>query len=357
MLGSQVMGYIRACTSFLGGCDLLYVGDANDFDFTEGAADANGNPTGYTTLARRLGPGSGAVAYAGLQAEGAVIVSGGTGYSTAPTVTIAAPSGVGTTATATATVSGGVVTAITITSPGSGYGNFPAISFSGGGGTGATASLTMKVGSIIVNSGGTGYTSATTPSVVISGGNPSTPATANNAVVTNGVVQSISVNTQGSGYTSAPTVTVVAGGGATAAGGAYLFPIDSLDDSIGVEVSQANAEGSSSSYEYSIQAKLAKMSQQLTNFNKKIDAASSCGQLVFIWRNNDGKIFVAGEKYVGGLRLLKFKLRQDGSKQQTGKKFSEFNGQDLVIKGTYSRSPYEFTGGIGVIDGLTPPIA
>ncbi|MCF7673903.1 MAG: hypothetical protein K9N23_00350 [Akkermansiaceae bacterium] len=45
---------------------------------------------------------------------------GGSGYASAPAVTIAAPSG-GTTATATATISGGVVTAITINTGGSGY--------------------------------------------------------------------------------------------------------------------------------------------------------------------------------------------------------------------------------------------
>lgn len=48
------------------------------------------------------------------------VTAGGTGYSSAPAVTISAPNS-GTQATATATISGGVVTAVTITNPGSGY--------------------------------------------------------------------------------------------------------------------------------------------------------------------------------------------------------------------------------------------
>lgn len=48
------------------------------------------------------------------------ITDGGSGYVSAPTVTISAPAS-GTQATATATITDGVVTAITITNPGAGY--------------------------------------------------------------------------------------------------------------------------------------------------------------------------------------------------------------------------------------------
>ncbi len=68
--------------------------------------------------------------------------AGGTGYTTAPTVTISAPPAGGTQATATATVSAGAVTAITVTNPGSGYLAAPTITF-GGPGTGATATAVM----------------------------------------------------------------------------------------------------------------------------------------------------------------------------------------------------------------------
>jgi hypothetical protein len=65
------------------------------------------------------------------------ITSGGSGYTTAPTVTI------GGNATATATVSGGKVTAVTVTFSGNDYLSPPAITFSGGSGTGAAATATM----------------------------------------------------------------------------------------------------------------------------------------------------------------------------------------------------------------------
>ena len=55
----------------------------------------------------------------------------GVGYSSAPTITIAAPPS-GTTATATCTVSGGAINAITITNAGSGYTSPPAVTVSGG---------------------------------------------------------------------------------------------------------------------------------------------------------------------------------------------------------------------------------
>jgi len=72
------------------------------------------------------------------------ITDGGTGYTTAPTVTIAAPT-TGTTATATATInSSGVVTSVTITNPGSGYTTTPAVTFSAPtSGTAATGTATL----------------------------------------------------------------------------------------------------------------------------------------------------------------------------------------------------------------------
>lgn len=65
------------------------------------------------------------------------VAAGGSGYGSAPTVTISAPDGLGPTvqATATATVSGGAVTAITITNPSTniGYVATPTVTLSGGG--------------------------------------------------------------------------------------------------------------------------------------------------------------------------------------------------------------------------------
>lgn len=73
------------------------------------------------------------------------VSAGGSSYTSAPTVTIAAPTS-GVTATATATIASGAVTAITITNPGSGYTSVPAVSFSGGAGSGATATAVRGSG-------------------------------------------------------------------------------------------------------------------------------------------------------------------------------------------------------------------
>ena len=71
------------------------------------------------------------------------VTAGGSGYSSAPTVTVAAPD-VGTeTAIATATLSGASVNAITISYHGAGYASAPTVTISGGGGTGATATAAL----------------------------------------------------------------------------------------------------------------------------------------------------------------------------------------------------------------------
>lgn len=74
---------------------------------------------------------------------GALVTSGGMNYTSAPTVTVAAPPGLGSTATATAIVNNGSVTMVNITNIGSGYLTAPALTFSGGGGTGAAATASI----------------------------------------------------------------------------------------------------------------------------------------------------------------------------------------------------------------------
>lgn len=79
---------------------------------------------------------------AGGVVDGVNIGSGGTGYTTAPTVAFTGGGGTG--AVGTATVSGGVVTGVTITSPGTGYTSAPTVAFTGGAGTGASATATVS---------------------------------------------------------------------------------------------------------------------------------------------------------------------------------------------------------------------
>jgi hypothetical protein len=76
-------------------------------------------------------------------------------------------------ATATATITAGVITAVIIVSGGVGYSNAPTITFGGGGGTGATATATITAGvvtAVTITNGGTGYTSAPTVTLGINYG-------------------------------------------------------------------------------------------------------------------------------------------------------------------------------------------
>ncbi len=68
--------------------------------------------------------------------------AGGSGYTTAPTVTVSAPP-LGVQPTAFAAIAGGAVVAVTINNPGSGFTSPPAITFSGGGGSSASATANL----------------------------------------------------------------------------------------------------------------------------------------------------------------------------------------------------------------------
>jgi len=85
------------------------------------------------------------------------ITAGGTGYTTAPNVSISAPNQAnGVQALATASVLANAVVAVTVTEPGSGYTSAPSVSFSGGGGANAaaTASLFTQNGTAIATFSG-----------------------------------------------------------------------------------------------------------------------------------------------------------------------------------------------------------
>lgn len=145
---------------------------------------------------------------AGNAIQGAIhdirITGGGTGYDSAPTITI---SGDGSSAAATATLTAGVVTGITITNVGSGY-TYATIAVSGG--TPDTAadlravvaplSTGREINAIGVTSGGTSYTNGAM-TINITGDGYSATAT---GTVSGGVLQdSISVTTAGYNYTEA----------------------------------------------------------------------------------------------------------------------------------------------------------
>lgn len=72
---------------------------------------------------------------------GAIVTAGGSGYTSAPSVSVTGGGGTG--ATATATVNGGVVSQVQMTNIGTGYTSAPTIGFTGGGGSAAAATATI----------------------------------------------------------------------------------------------------------------------------------------------------------------------------------------------------------------------
>ena len=147
-----------------------------------------------------------------------VIDNGGAGYSSAPTVTI---SGDGTGATATATVSGGVVTGITITAIGSGY-TYAHVTVSGG--TPSTpaelravvapTTVGREIQDVTVDAVGSGYTNGTINLTLTGDG---TGATATITVVGGALVDgSATITNPGFNYTEATAVPAITTAGTEA---------------------------------------------------------------------------------------------------------------------------------------------
>ena len=110
---------------------------------TEVNVQVNGLPTGAEWKVKWYGYG-GTGARRNYTSKGitSITIDGGatnSGYTSSPTVTIAAPGGTGKTATAEAIVTSGAVTNIIITDKGSGYESVPTVTFTGNIGTDVTA--------------------------------------------------------------------------------------------------------------------------------------------------------------------------------------------------------------------------
>ena len=164
--------------------------------FATANATANANATATATLAPA-------------PIENVVIGSGGSGYTTQPSVVFSGGAGSG--AVATATLTGGAVTGISFSNRGS-YTIAPTITFTPvavppaltGLGSGATATATLAaapIASIRVDTGGTGYTK--NPLVAFSNGTATATAT-----TSGGIVTAVNLNNASSGgsYTTAPTI-------------------------------------------------------------------------------------------------------------------------------------------------------
>ena len=185
-------------------------GDSDDF-----IIENNGN-TGYTVAPTVvIAPSPATVTAAGTAVLGigvgsvTPITAGGSGYTNGETVTL---TGTGTGATGTVTVSGGAVTAVTVTNIGSGYTNGEALSIvsvlSGAGATGTNVA-TQFVSSIVITNAGLGYVTAPTITIdAATGSNPIT-ATATSSLV-NTSVTVITITNGGQGYLVIPNVAFTA---------------------------------------------------------------------------------------------------------------------------------------------------
>jgi hypothetical protein len=184
------------------------------------------------------------------------LVSGGSGYTTPPSVIIPDPGANGYPARAIANISGGAITSFTIldqgagysstpsvqitrevsgmvaTDAGSGYTSVPEIVFNGGGaytspptvtfrgglGSGATATATVtntsgsnRVTAINITNGGSGYSSTTPPTIAFVSSVSGSGAAATATINANGELTGITITNQGSNYNIAnpPTVIIV----------------------------------------------------------------------------------------------------------------------------------------------------
>lgn len=150
------------------------------------------------------------------------VTAGGTGYTSAPTISIG--TSIGTSATATSVLAAtGSVKSVTITAPGSGYAANFALSFTGGGGSGAAGTAVLAttggtVASINVTNPGRGYT--VVPAVALTGGGGS-GALATAVLETIGEVWRVDV-INGGVWETTPVLSFIGGGGTGAAATAVL---------------------------------------------------------------------------------------------------------------------------------------
>ncbi len=104
--------------------------------------------------------------------------------------------------TATATMASGVVTGITLVTPGSGYTSAPTVTILDANAvnpTAATAVATIGIGQIDVTAGGLGYSSAPTVAI-LDNGTADLGASATATVAVKGAVTAINVTAAGAGY-------------------------------------------------------------------------------------------------------------------------------------------------------------
>lgn len=188
------------------------------------------------------------------------LVDQGSGYSSAPTVTISGgtPS---VQAKARANVANGRVVSIDVTEPGSGYEDAPSVSLAGGNATGASIAIGVSgsLASVEVTNQGSGYTA--TPAVTFSNTAGLTEASVR-AVTDGDKVTDVIISAAGTGATATPTLsiegnaevkprvvfsvssaTITSGGQGFLTNAAITFTPDPSDASVRPAAATAKAEG------------------------------------------------------------------------------------------------------------------
>ena len=184
-----------------------------------------GGGAGYTNGTYPLvitgGGGTGAAGTATISGgvvTSATITTGGSGYTSIPTISVDTSAGTPTTAATLTANIGYAISSFLILNSGSGMGLSTSATISGPTGTGghtATATITMEptmslLGVVIISNTGAGYTDGVYTAVFSDGG--ATVQATGNVYIKNGKVIYVEVTTGGSGYTSAPSLTFTGAG-------------------------------------------------------------------------------------------------------------------------------------------------
>lgn len=209
------------------GTDLVTVGSLSGIGIVNGGTGFTSPPTITISAPDQTG-GKQATATCTVtntagQITNILVTSTDSGFYACPKIIIADPPAPGITATASSSILSKELVSISITNPGSGYTSAPLVTVSGGGGI-ATATATIDTGSInsiLITDAGSGYTTA--PTVTISGGNGSNASlVAGPLTFAQGAV-AVEVTDGGSGYINAANVIVtITGDGTNAAGTAIV---------------------------------------------------------------------------------------------------------------------------------------
>ena len=174
---------------------------------------------GFTTPSVAITNGGTIVTQATAQASGGVdnitITTGGSGYITQPTVTFGLPDApycnpvpapvvpLCVAPTATATMTGGIIDSVTVVTGGNGYLTAPTVTILDAGvinPTAATVAATVNIGRIDITNGGAGYDSAPTVTITDSVVPFDKGASATATVAAIGAVSAVNVVTAGTGY-------------------------------------------------------------------------------------------------------------------------------------------------------------